>query len=135
MVSPDFLSYLADVLAPLGSARSKRMFGGVGIYIDELFCAIIDDDCLYFKADDDNEAQFLAARCAPFTYQKQGETCALRYYRVPDEALDDASEMLRWARLGMAAALRKQAQPQAKKKKPASAAGKPRPARAGGPAR
>ncbi|HJU99091.1 MAG TPA: TfoX/Sxy family protein [Burkholderiaceae bacterium] len=132
MVSPDFLSYLADVLAPLGSVRSKRMFGGVGIYIDELFCAIIDDDCLYFKADDDNEAQFLAARCAPFTYQKQGDVCALRYYRVPDEAMDDASDMLRWARLGMAAALRKQAQPQAKKKKSAMTGTKRRPARTDG---
>lgn len=132
MVSPDFLSYLADVLAPLGSVRSKRMFGGVGIYIDELFCAIIDDDCLYFKADDDNEAQFLAARCAPFTYQKQGEVCALRYYRVPDEAMDDASDMLRWARLGMAAALRKQAQPQAKKKKSATTGSTRRPVRADG---
>ena len=117
MVSPDFVAWLADVLAPLGSVRSKRMFGAVGIYIDGLFCAIIDDDCLYFKADDDNEAQFRAAHCAQFTYEKQGELCALRYYRVPDEAMDDAGDLLRWARLGMAAALRKQAQPPARKKK------------------
>lgn len=127
MVSPDFLAYLADVLAPLGSVRSKRMFGAVGLYIDGLFCALIDDDCLYFKADDDNEAQFLAARCAPFTYQKQGEVCALRYYRVPDAALDDTGDMLRWARQGMAAALRKQAQPQTKKKKSAATGRKQRP--------
>ncbi|MES2117213.1 MAG: TfoX/Sxy family protein [Pseudomonadota bacterium] len=131
MVSPDFLAYLADVLAPLGTVRSKRMFGGVGIYIDELFCAIIDDDCLYFKGDDENEAQFRAAHCPPFTYQKQGEACALRYYRVPDEAMDDAGAMLRWARLGMAAALRKQAQPKARPKKAAAASGKARPTRLG----
>ncbi|MBA5685849.1 TfoX/Sxy family protein [Rugamonas apoptosis] len=135
MVSPDFLSYLSDVLAPLGSVRSKRMFGGVGIYIDGLFCAIILDDCLYFKADDDNEAQFRAAHCVQFTYQKLGETCALRYYRVPDEAMDDASDMLRWARLGMAAALRKQAQPQTKKKKSSSVGGKRRAARVDDPSR
>ncbi len=36
----------------MGQVRSKRMFGGVGLYINELFCAIIVDDCLYFKGDE-----------------------------------------------------------------------------------
>lgn len=114
----DFIEYLTEILAPLGSVRSKRMFGGVGIYIDNLFCAIIVDDVLYFKGDDDNEDQFDASKCPPFTYEKNGSTFSMRYYRVPDEAMDDAGEMLRWARLGLAAALRKPAKPKSKKALP-----------------
>lgn len=116
-MSSDFIDYLTEVLAPLGSVRGKRMFGGIGIYINNLFCAIIVDDYLYFKGDDDNEAQFIANKCAPFTYAKNGVDFSMRYYRVPDEAMDDAGIMLLWARLGLAAALRKTANPKPKPKK------------------
>ena len=114
-MSSDFIDYLSDVLAPLGSVRGKRMFGGIGIYIDNLFCAIIVNDYLYFKGDDANEAQFISRKCPAFTYEKNGVDFSMRYYRVPDEAMDDAEEMLRWARLGLAAALRKMAKPTSKK--------------------
>ena len=116
-MSSDFIDYLAEVLAPLGNVRGKRMFGGVGIYIDNLFCAIIVDDYLYFKGDDDNEAQFIASKCPPFIYEKNGVDFSMRYYRVPDEAMDDAGVMIRWARLGLAAALRKTANPKSKPQK------------------
>ena len=115
-MSSDFIDYLSDVLAPLGSVRGKRMFGGIGIYIDNLFCAIIVNDYLYFKGDDANEAQFISRKCPAFTYEKNGVDFSMRYYRVPDEALDDANEMLRWARLGLEAALRKVSKPKPPKK-------------------
>lgn len=114
-MSSDFIDYLSEVLAPLGSVHGKRMFGGLGIYIDNSFCAIVVDDTLYFKGDDENESQFIASKCPPFTYEKNGVDFSMRYYRVPDEAMDDAEEMLRWARLGLAAALRKMAKPTSKK--------------------
>ena len=120
-MSSDFLDYLSEVLAPLGNVRGKHMFGGIGIYVDNLFCAIIVDDTLYFKGDDDNEAQFIASKCTPFTYEKNGVDFSMRYYRVPDEAMDDAEVMLGWARLGLAAALRKAAQPKPKPKPKKSA--------------
>jgi DNA transformation protein and related proteins len=116
-MSSDFIDYVTELLTPLGSVRSKRMFGGIGIYIDGLFCAIIADDALYLKADDINEAEFQAAGCEQITYEKQGEIFAMRYYRVPEEAMDNSHEMMRWAKLGMAAALRKATDPKSKKKK------------------
>ena len=110
-MSSDFIDYVSELLSPLGSVRAKRMFGGTGIYINELFCAIIFANNIYFKCDDENEDEFVAAKCAPFTYQKDGATYSLRYYCVPEECLDNALEMERWATLGLAAALRKAANP------------------------
>lgn len=107
MPSSDYLDYVSELLSPLGSVRAKAMFGGIGVYIDGLFCALIVDDCLYFKGDDDNEAEYLAAGCTPFTYTAKGVSQRLRYYRVPDDAFDNAQAIAPWARLGMAAALRK----------------------------
>jgi DNA transformation protein len=112
-MASDYLDYVTELLSPLGSVRAKAMFGGIGVYVDGLFCALIADDCLYFKGDDDNEAEYLAAGCTPFTYTAKGVTQRLRYYRVPDEAFDNAQAMAPWARLGMAAALRKAARPAA----------------------
>jgi DNA transformation protein len=127
-----FIDYMTETLGPLGTVRSKRMFGGVGVYINELFCAIIVDDCLYFKGDDDNAAEFAAVACAPFTYQKEGVSYAMRYYRVPDEAMDEPEQIRHWARLGLAAALRKDGKPKAKVKKSVpGAAKKPRATRLG----
>jgi DNA transformation protein len=121
-MSSDFIDYITELLTPLGHVRSKRMFGGSGIYINDLFCALVIDDILYFKGDDQNEGEFSAAGCPPFTYEKVGSTVSIRYYRAPEEAMDNPMEMARWARLGMAAALRKAAAADAKPKRIPSAA-------------
>ncbi len=52
--SPGFIDYITELLTPIGSVRSKRMFGGIGIYIDGLFCALVFGDALYFKSDEHN---------------------------------------------------------------------------------
>ena len=113
-MASDFIEYVTELLLPMGQVRAKRMFGGTGIYINDLFCAIVADDTLYFKADALNEAEFQAAHCAQFTYMKDGVEFALRYYQVPEQALDNSGEMMHWARLGLAAALRKSAGPKSK---------------------
>ena len=48
-------SYLSFVLEQLGGVRhvvTKRMFGGVGVYSDGQFFAVIDNDALFVKVDD-----------------------------------------------------------------------------------
>lgn len=121
-MSSDFENYVKELLAPLGRVRSKKMFGGAGIYINELFCALVIDDTLYFKGDDQNEDEFVAGGCPPFVYKhKDGRAVSVRYYRPPEEAMDNPMQMARWARLGLAAALRKSARAVAKaqRKQPA----------------
>ena len=113
----DFTDWVEEQLAPLGAIRLKSMFGAFGVYCDALFFALIDDDLLYFKADDINRARFVEAGAEIFRYPlKDGGYNELSYYRAPDTALDDQAELLDWARLGLDAALR------ARAKKPVKAA-------------
>jgi DNA transformation protein and related proteins len=65
-VSADYLAYVLDQLASLGPVRSRRMFGGVGLYGDDVFFALIDSDTLYFKVDDTNRSEYTQRGCAPF---------------------------------------------------------------------
>lgn len=114
----DFTDWAEEQLSPLGAIRVKSMFGGFGVYADELFFAIIDDDVLYFKADDLNRDRFTAEGCEPFRYpMKDGCLSELSYYQAPETALDDQAELLEWARLGLDAALRARAK-KAKKRVP-----------------
>ena len=112
----DFTEWAEEQLSPLGTIRIKSMFGAFGFYADDLFFAIIDDDVLYFKADDVNRHRFVEAGCEIFRYpMKDGAMMELSYYQAPETALDDQAELLEWARLGLDAALRARARKRPKK--------------------
>ncbi len=81
------------------------MFGGVGLYLDGLFFALIDDDTLYFKTDDSNRARFERAGSAPFCPFQDQPDRALGYWQVPAEVLEDSDELTQWAREAMNVAL------------------------------
>ncbi|MBQ0946055.1 TfoX/Sxy family protein [Ideonella sp. 4Y16] len=111
-MTPDkaFVNWCTELLAPLGAVRSRRMFGGHGLYVDELFVALIMREVLYLKVDDATQPRFEAASCRRFEYvTAQGEHGALRYFSAPDEAMDAPSQMQPWGRLALEAALRAQA--------------------------
>ncbi len=108
--SPDFVNHCLELLAPLGAVRARRMFGGHGLYVDELFIAIVADERLFLKVDDATRAAFEAAGCGPFAYAtKDGQTGVMSYFSVPDEAIESPMQMQPWARLALAAALRARA--------------------------
>ncbi|QLG88826.1 TfoX/Sxy family protein [Chitinibacter bivalviorum] len=103
----EYLRFLLEQLQPLGHLRAKAMFGGHGLYCDEIFFAIVVDDVLYVKVDEHNRPRFLAAELAPFSYSmKDGRTMSMSYYPLPESALEERAELLDWAREGIAAALR-----------------------------
>ena len=56
-MTPDqaFLQWCIELLSPLGRVRSRRMFGGQGLYVDELFMALIMNERLYLKVDDETQ--------------------------------------------------------------------------------
>ena len=104
-----FAAYCVELLEPLGHARAKRMFGGHGLYVDDLFIGIVADEQLYLKADASTRPQFEAAGCRPFVYGKATQAVALSYWTAPEEATESPASMLPWARLAQAAALRARA--------------------------
>ena len=104
--SPEFVSYLMDLLAAFGNTRARRMFGGHGIFRDELMFGLVADEALYLKADDENRADFEARGLERFVYYKKGKPMYLSYYQAPEEALDNTADMLVWAEKSFAAAIR-----------------------------
>ncbi len=105
--SNEFVELVLESLRAFGPVTTRRMFGGWGIYREGVFFALIADDTLYFKSDDETRAQFERASPGPFTFEKKGERIVTHYYAVPEDAFEDADVMAKWARLGYAAALRR----------------------------
>ena len=114
-----FVDHVVDMLGPVG-ATARRMFGGHGIFLDGLMFALIADDRLYFKADDDNRAIFEDAGSEPFTYMRRGKPASLSYWSAPDDALEDPTELRGWAEHGIASARRAAAAKKRKPKRPRS---------------
>ena len=102
----DFVNHVVDLLQSLGPVTARRMFGGHGVFLDGLMFALIANNELYFKADEESRAQFTEQGLRPFSYNKQGKVMSLSYYQAPEETLEDMLEMANWGNLGFACALR-----------------------------
>ena len=89
--------------------RTKAMFGGVGIYSEDLFFALIAEDKLYFKVSDLNRADYEAAGMGPF-FPYDSPT-PMGYWEVPGVVQDNADELRVWVDKALAVA------EQAKRKK------------------
>lgn len=95
-----------ELFADILTVRVRRMFGGHGIYDGETMFALEAGGEIWLKADAQSVPRFEAAGSAAFTYQKQGKPFAMSYWRLPDEALDDADLLKDWTRLAVEAARR-----------------------------
>lgn len=98
-----------DLLSDLGEVSARSMFGGTGIYCDGVMVALEAFDEIYLKTDDRTKGDFEAAGSEPFVYEGKGQPVTMSYYRVPDTAVDDRHEFLRFAALALGAARRARA--------------------------
>jgi len=84
-VSEGYQAFVLEQLGRVTRPSARRMFGGVGVYADDLFIAVIADDVLYFKVDETNRPDFEKAGCEPFRPYDDERT--MSYYEVPIEVL------------------------------------------------
>lgn len=103
-------SFLQFVLEQLSACRReishRRMFGGVGIYADERFVALIEDDRFYLKADDSNRPTLESQNAAQFRPFGDGSH-SMSYYEVPVRVLEHRDELAEWIERSWVAAGRK----------------------------
>jgi DNA transformation protein len=97
---------ITRLLMPLGPVRARAMFGGHGIFLDDLMFALIAWDRLYFKVDEETRARFADAGGEPFVYQGKHKPVEMSYWALPKESLDDPDALIEWAGLALRAAHR-----------------------------
>jgi DNA transformation protein len=116
-VSKGFADFVVEHLDGCGPITAKRMFGGVGLYREDVFFGIIDDDVLYLKVGDANRADYQRAKSDQFEPYGDGRA-SFTYYSVPVSVLEDPRELTAWAKKSIAAAIAAKAPPKRKRPTP-----------------
>lgn len=115
-----FLAQLADIFRSFGEVRAKPMFGGHGLYHQDVMIGLVADDTLYLKVDAETKDAFAAARSIPFEYIKNGRAMKMSYFSAPEAIFDDPDSAKDWADKAYAAALRSRRQSGKRKPPPRS---------------
>lgn len=71
--------------------------------------ALIAEDRLFLKVDDQSKPRFAQAGSRPFVYEGKRRPVEMSYWLLPDEAAGDPEGMVEWARIALAAARRAKA--------------------------
>jgi DNA transformation protein len=114
--SNPYVEFLLEQFEPLGEIRVKAMFGGYGLYCDEVFFALVAHNAVFLKADDVNRPQFEAARLKAFRpYEDRPDT--MQYYEAPAEMFEDPEALKLWVGGAIAAGVRAQAKKKPRKRR------------------
>ena len=107
--SESFRQFVLDQLQPL-NVTPRPMFGATGLYSNGRFFGIVATNALYLKVDDSNRPMFEREGMKPFKpYAHRPKST--KYYQVPLGVLESAPELERWARLSIAVAEKRDAEP------------------------
>lgn len=93
-VSKSYRDFVLEQLGRVTPVTGKAMFGGVGIYAQGLFFALIAEDRLYFKVNDTTRPDFERRGMEPF--RPFGEDSAMGYYEVPADVVEDVIQLKTW---------------------------------------
>jgi DNA transformation protein and related proteins len=105
-VSPSYKAFVLEQLSAAGTVTAKPMFGGVGLYCQGLFFALIDDDTLYLKVDDAIRPEFERFGSQPFR-PFGDDSHGMQYYELPADVLEDRAAVRSWMDRALGAARRK----------------------------
>jgi DNA transformation protein len=104
-VSVSFRTYLLEQMGQIRPVTSRPMFGGLCFFADGRAFALADDGVLYFKVDDSNRPDFIAAGMGPFL--PFGDPAKpMGYYELPEDVLEDPELLTVWMARAIAVAAR-----------------------------
>lgn len=98
---------IRELFAEFGPVDVRRMFGGVGVFVEGRMIALVSRSVIYLKADAETIPDFEREGLAPFSYAtRTGERKLTSYWRMPERLYDDTEELAVWARLSLSVAHR-----------------------------
>lgn len=106
MTAQALIRRLGTGLAPLGALQARPMFGGHGLYLDDVMFGLIYDGRLYLKTDEQSRPLFERAGAEPFVYDSGRGRVSTSHWLCPPAALKDAATLRAWVGRAHAAAKR-----------------------------
>ncbi|WP_419901200.1 TfoX/Sxy family protein [Kiloniella sp.] len=110
---PSCVEETINLCLPLGHVSVKPMFGGHGLYFEDIMFALEAYGEIYLKTDKETESLFSNAGSEPFTYEGKSKPIKMSYWLVPSIGWEDHETFLYWAELAITVSKRAK-----RKKKP-----------------
>lgn len=100
-----YLEFLLEQFSPLGEITSKSMFGGYCLYCEGTVFALLADNALFLKADDENRQRFVDRGLKAFRPFPDKDV-SMSYFEAPPEIFEDSDAMRDWVGESVAAGKR-----------------------------
>ena len=102
-----FVTEVLDRMHSVGPVEAKKMFGGHGIFADGRMLALVADNELYLKVDEQTVEHFEELGLPPFRYtQSGGRVVTMSYRLAPESFFEDEHSATTWTGLARQAAAR-----------------------------
>ena len=96
MKADSFKDFVLDQLREMSGLEARAMFGGFGLYSGGKIFGILFKGRLYFKTGDATRGTYLERGMKPFRPNVKQRLNS--YYEVPADVLEDATQLVAWAR-------------------------------------
>lgn len=96
MRDDSFKDFIFDQLEDLDELDCRPMFGGYGLYQDDIFFGIMFKGRLYFKTDSMTVGPFIKMGMKPF--RPNARQTLKNYYELPVDIIEDRDRVTEWAR-------------------------------------
>lgn len=103
-VSPSFKSFVLEQVRGLVTVTTRPMFGGLTLFHDGRAFALLDDDRIYFKVDEETRPAFASLGTGPFLPFGDQDKPMRSYHELPADLLEDTEDLEPWLRRALEAA-------------------------------
>lgn len=104
MADAEFIRFLLDQLSSISNLSSKKMFGEYCLFYRDRIVAIINKEYrIFVKTNDKTLPLFLAENAEQFSYLAKGKLHKMHYWTIPELAVEEPEELIKWIRLGIQA--------------------------------
>lgn len=104
-ITKEEIAFATDLFSDLGPLTSRKMMGGLCLYLDGTIFAIVHSEFgVMIKGGGAFKDELDALGLSRWTYQRDGtdKPSSMPYWKLPDSALDDPDEACALARRALA---------------------------------
>lgn len=94
-VSESYMQYVSEQLDLIEGIYNKKMFGGVGFFVDGKIFACIMGGVLRLKTDEYTKGKFIEHGMA--AYKVPNKAMTMPYYEVPQHILENKELLKEWS--------------------------------------
>ena len=93
-----------ELFANLGKVKSRSMFGGFGVFVDDTMFALVVKNALHIRCCESLNQQFTEEGYQPYVYKKRGFPVVTKYFQLPENLWDNTDSILHIANIALDAA-------------------------------